>query len=278
MVGGFSTSTVGICQSSPFARDAALLPKQLAVPEMPPFCTHRTSVILPKRFPDQKNDPPQRPLPRYCARRCSTPLPPHPHLAPARQLAERSPMIIAAPALLSKPVAALAAYYTGSLIAAPLATNCLTSACLSVVSDAIAQQLGPGTAYDVERAGWIFVWGVFVSGLLMAVWLTFLANTFPRAATSGAQLIGKVFVNQVVMSPTLNGGFFTFAIWTREAPRLSWTPRKRELLKAKIRRDLPPTIARSCAFWVCVQSVNFGLVPSTFNLLVNNIAFLIWMT
>jgi len=53
---------------------------------------------------------------------------------------------------------------------------------------------------------------------------------------------------------------------------------KRAMLTAKLRRDLPPTMARSCAFWVCVQSMNFRVVPPTYNLLVNNCAFSVWMT
>jgi len=119
---------------------------------------------------------------------------------------------------LARPALALASAYTASLDLAPLATNCATSACLSVLSDAFAQRLGPGTEYDSHRAAWIFVWGALVSGLVMAAWLKLLAALFPEAQTSAAQLVGKVFVNQLVMSPGLNGGFFAFAIWTREAP------------------------------------------------------------
>ena len=57
----------------------------------------------------------------------------------------------------------------------------------------------------------------------------------------------------------LNGGFFTFVIVTRPAAR-RMPAAKREMLRDKLARDLLPTIARSCTFWVS-QSVNFRFVP-----------------
>ena len=86
-------------------------------------------------------------------------------------------------------------------------------------------------------------------------WLQLLSRLFPNARTSAAQLVSKVFVNQLAMSPGLNGGFFAFVIWTRTAPRMRMNASKWSQLVDKYRRDLLPTIVRSCLFWSVVAVV-----------------------
>ena len=172
--------------------------------------------------------------------------------------------------------------YNLALEAAPLATNVASAASLAVVSDGIAQSLtappAATSSWDYERSAWMAVWGSFASGALIFYWLRFLSTLFPQARTSAAQLIGKVFVNQLIMSPGLNGGFFAFVIFTRTAPRLVMTAAKRRLLLEKYRADLLATCARSCAFWSVVQAVNFRVVPLRYGVLVTNFAFVVWTT
>ena len=175
--------------------------------------------------------------------------------------------------------------YNSALAAAPLATNTASAAGLAVVSDGIAQTLSrhppsvPTTpAWHFERSAWMAVWGALASGVLIFYWLQFLSSLFPSARTSAAHLIGKVFVNQLVMSPGLNGGFFAFVIWTRTAPRLLMTVAKRRMLIDKYRTDLLATCARSCAFWSVVQAVNFRCLPPQYGVLFTNAAFVIWTT
>ena len=171
--------------------------------------------------------------------------------------------------------------YNSALAAAPLATNAASAASLAVVSDSIAQvssSSSSAAAWDFERSAWMAVWGALASGVLIFYWLRFLAMLFPQARTSAAQLVGKVFVNQLVMSPGLNGGFFAFVIWTRTAPRLVMTAAKRRLLVDKYRADLVATCARSCAFWSIVQAINFRYLPLQYSVLFTNAAFVIWTT
>ena len=155
--------------------------------------------------------------------------------------------------------------YTRLLATAPLATNCISAACLGMLSDGIAQSLTPCASdelceseaavrtWDFERTAWMSVWGAAISGGVIFFWLQLLSRLFPNARTSAAQLVSKVFVNQLVMSPGLNGGFFAFVIWTRTAPRMRMNASKWSQLVDKYRRDLLPTIVRSCPFWSDVQ-------------------------
>ena len=147
-------------------------------------------------------------------------------------------------------------------------------------SDAVAQSLSrdEGRPWDVPRTLWIAVWGSAISGLMLQHWFTFLSWLFPMAVTNNAHLAGKVFVNQLVMSPGLNAGFFTFVIFTRDAPVLRMPRHKRIALASKLRVDLPKTILRSCCFWVCVQPLNFRFLPPRWAVVVSNVAFLVWNT
>ena len=174
---------------------------------------------------------------------------------------------------------ALASYNT-ALAMQPLMTNAISAAGLAVLSDSIAQSaVSPRPPlWDFERSAWMSVWGAVVSGALIYYWLKLLAALFPDARLSFAQLVGKVFVNQLVMSPGLNGGFFAFVIWTRTAPRLRFNAEKRGLLLDKYRQNLVPTIARSCVFWSVVQAINFRVLPPSLMVLFTNAAFVIWTT
>ena len=104
--------------------------------------------------------------------------------------------------------------YTNLLAKAPLRTNMVTAACLAMTSDAVAQRLCADTeaqleecaVYDYPRTAWIALWGSVVSGAMLQQWFVLLRYLFPLYKTSNWQLAGKVFVNQLVMSPGLNAG------------------------------------------------------------------------
>jgi hypothetical protein len=114
---------------------------------------------------------------------------------------------------------ALLESYTNLLAKAPLRTNMVTAACLAMTSDAVAQRLCVDTeakleecaVYDYPRTAWIALWGSVVSGAMLRQWFVLLRYLFPLYKTSNWQLAGKVFVNQLVMSPGLNAG--CAAVW-----------------------------------------------------------------
>ena len=122
------------------------------------------------------------------------------------------------------------------------------------------------------------VWGGVMSGAMIYYWLRFLGYLFPLASTSNHQLVSKVFVNQLIMSPGLNAAFFAFVIFTRTAPRCVMNAAKRQLWISKCKRDLLATMARSMCFWSVVQGINFKVLAPQYGVLFPNLAFVIWTT
>ena len=173
--------------------------------------------------------------------------------------------------------------YTNLLAKAPLRTNMVTAACLAMTSDCVAQKLcaddGKAEAcapYDYPRTAWIALWGSVVSGAMLQQWFVLLRYLFPLYKTSNWQLAGKVFVNQLVMSPGLNAGFFAFVILTRDPPVLRFNAEKRREYGRKIRADLPATCLRSCVYWSIVQTFNFRLLPPKYTVIATSAAYLVW--
>ena len=178
---------------------------------------------------------------------------------------------------------ALLESYTNLLAKAPLRTNMVTAACLAMTSDCTAQKLcaddGKAEAcapYDYPRTAWIALWGSVVSGAMLQQWFVLLRYLFPLYKTSNWQLAGKVFVNQLVMSPGLNAGFFAFVILTRDPPVLRFNAEKRREYGRKIRADLPATCLRSCVYWSIVQTFNFRLLPPKYTVIATSAAYLVW--
>ena len=178
---------------------------------------------------------------------------------------------------------ALLESYTNLLAKAPLRTNMVTAACLAMTSDCVAQKLcaddGKAEAcapYDYPRTAWIALWGSVVSGAMLQQWFVLLRYLFPLYKTSNWQLAGKVFVNQLVMSPGLNAGFFAFVILTRDPPVLRFNADKRREYGRKIRADLPATCLRSCVYWSIVQTFNFRLLPPKYTVIATSAAYLVW--
>ena len=152
----------------------------------------------------------------------------------------------------------LLARYTGLLATAPLATNSVTAAGLSVVADGIAQSVersgsavAAASSWDFERSAWMAVWGAVVSGAALFYWFALLTRLWPGARTSWAQLVGKVCTNQIFISPVLNGGFFAFIILTRVAPKLTFGLDKRRELMRKVCACVVYVVCVSC---VCLTS------------------------
>ena len=180
---------------------------------------------------------------------------------------------------------ALLESYTNLLAKAPLRTNMVTAACLAMTSDAVAQRLCVDTeakldecapSYDYPRTAWIALWGSVVSGAMLQQWFVLLRWLFPLYKTSNWQLAGKVFVNQLVMSPGLNAGFFAFVILTRDPPVLRFNAEKRREYGRKLRADLPATCLRSCVYWSIVQTFNFRLLPPKYTVIATSAAYLVW--
>ena len=199
--------------------------------------------------------------------------------------------------------------YLNSLKTAPLLTNMVTASILSVCSDCVSQsielssfqnksvvttnvesQVNVSHQYNnkddkkkISRGQFSFyrslcmsVYGAIVLGWLVSQWFQFLNNLIPRDGITIGRVIQKVFINQLIMSPFLNSLFFCYVIFTRDFT--STLTQKYTLLKKKLQADLLPTIARSCVYWSIIHLYNFLILPTKYQLLYTNSAFLLWTT
>lgn len=146
-----------------------------------------------------------------------------------------------------------------------------------MVSDRIAQSVDDGSRRGLVRSAWALLWGALCS-LLLTPWYDALARWFPTARTSLKVLAAKVLTNQLVVAPGLNTLFFCYVVLTQVAPAFRMPAAKRALLGSKLRRELPATILRSCAYWACVQTLNFRLLPPQYATVCTMCASVVWST
>jgi hypothetical protein len=90
-------------------------------------------------------------------------------------------------------------------------------------------------------------YGAVVYGWLITYWFKFLNHIVPQEGITFALIIKKVFINQFFMSPILNSMFFTYVTITRDLT--SSFDQKMKQVVSKLKRDLLPTIKRSCVYW-----------------------------
>ena len=154
-----------------------------------------------------------------------------------------------------------------TLIQSPRMTNMIIAAVLSVAADGISQVLAarsstatttsstnhrkngnssrpPPFRYDTSRAFWMVPHGAVVSGYGMSLWFGYLATCFPTAHLNWFELVKKLGVNQLVLSPMLSAFFFLFVICTRSRPIGRMTVPKWTAFQHKITTDLWPTLVR----------------------------------
>ena len=171
--------------------------------------------------------------------------------------------------------------YKECLSSHPLPTNMLTASILSVCSDSASQAIerkgneNKRLRHSYYRSATMAIYGSIISGAFVSAWFEILNGLFPPPMTL-SRVIQKVAVNQIFMSPVLNGMFFTWVVLTRDLS--STLQEKASIVRAKLGRDLMPTIKRSCVFWSTLNLLNFFIIPIKYQLLYTNLAFLIWTT
>lgn len=183
--------------------------------------------------------------------------------------------------------------YSGCLLTHPLLTNVVTASSLCVLSDSISQSFerlnqqrkvdsltgkteSAGLGHSWYRSFCMSVYGATVYGWLITYWFKFLNRLVPQENITFALVLKKVFINQLFMSPLLNGMFFTYVTVTRDVT--STMSQKIQQIKLKLSKDLLPTIKRSCVYWGIVQFVNFSYIATRYQLLYTNSAFVVWTT
>ena len=190
---------------------------------------------------------------------------------------------------------AISREYSKCLQAQPLLTNVITASALCVLSDFISQSferskakascesdriLGKMTSsvprHSLYRSLCMGVYGATVYGWLITYWFKLLNSIVPQENITFLLVLKKVTINQFFMSPILNSLFFTYVTLTRELK--SNLSQKIRSVKLKLGKDLIPTIKRSCVYWGIIQTINFSSVPTSYQLLYTNSAFVIWTT
>jgi hypothetical protein len=155
--------------------------------------------------------------------------------------------------------------YSKALQAQPLITNMITASGLCVLSDSISQycerlkevnDIKKGAAlvstetiskYSIYRSFCMSAYGAIVYGWLITYWFKLLNHIVPQEGITFALILKKVFINQFFMSPILNSMFFTYVTITRDLT--SSFDQKMKQVISKLKRDLIPTIKRSCVYW-----------------------------
>lgn len=185
-------------------------------------------------------------------------------------------------ALMLNPLVSVGKGYSEALVNAPLATNMVTGAALSVLADFISQKLVSSpkadSTYNFQRSLWMIPYGAVISGYLIYFWFGFLATLFPNARISMLELVKKLVVNQLALSPFLSAFFFLFVIFTQTAPTVRMTGEKWTAYKEKIVTDLWPTLVRGNIYWPIVQTINFRFIPSNLTVVWTNLCFVFWTT
>lgn len=190
---------------------------------------------------------------------------------------------------------AISREYSKRLQLQPLVTNVITASALCVLSDFISQRFERSKAiassksdrllgnsnssiprHSLYRSFCMAVYGATVYGWLITYWFKLLNYIVPQENITFFLVMKKVTINQFFMSPILNSLFFTYVTLTRDLR--SNLSEKYRSVKMKLGKDLIPTIKRSCIYWGIVQTINFSSVPTRYQLLYTNSAFVIWTT
>lgn len=94
--------------------------------------------------------------------------------------------------------------YSSALRSHPLTTNIVTSGCITVASDTIAQTVSKGDEcrpfphyIDPKRTLTMLGWGTAVSGFGMFHWFKFLERLIPSENITPGKIAAKVLINQV---------------------------------------------------------------------------------
>lgn len=168
---------------------------------------------------------------------------------------------------LSPSILSVGKTYSKCLQAQPLITNMITASGLCVFSDSISQYFERLKEVDDIKKGAVLVsqpienspkhslyrsfcmsaYGAVVYGWLITYWFKFLNHLVPQEGITFYLILKKVFINQFFMSPILNSMFFTYVTVTRNLT--SSFDQKMKQVVQKLKRDLIPTIKRSCMYW-----------------------------
>lgn len=130
-------------------------------------------------------------------------------------------------------------------------------------------------SYSLERSLTISIMVELLTVVWYLIGISYFISYLHKQGIILPMVLLKVLIIQLVMAPRLNTLFFGYVILTKDRSRFNL---KVDMFKKKLKTDLLPTIKRSCVFWSIVQFYDFLFLPSKFQLLYINVAFMFWTT
>lgn len=124
-------------------------------------------------------------------------------------------------------------------------------------------------SYDLERTARLCLWSIFVGTPIGHFWYMFLdRNICPATPTAGRAVLGKLALDQLVMSPAGLALFF-WGIKLLEGGTL-------QEARANVASKFGPTLMANYVLWPAANFVNFRFIPSEQRILYINVIALFW--
>eukprot|EP00276_Gloeochaete_wittrockiana_P017587 CAMPEP_0184336122 /NCGR_PEP_ID=MMETSP1089-20130417/4537_1 /TAXON_ID=38269 ORGANISM="Gloeochaete wittrockiana, Strain SAG46.84" /NCGR_SAMPLE_ID=MMETSP1089 /ASSEMBLY_ACC=CAM_ASM_000445 /LENGTH=321 /DNA_ID=CAMNT_0026661065 /DNA_START=15 /DNA_END=980 /DNA_ORIENTATION=+ len=157
--------------------------------------------------------------------------------------------------------------YNKELQEKPIWTKSWTSAVVFILSDLTSQHLEKKTdSPDWARVIRIGLWALLYNGPVLHAWFLFLQRLIQ--STSPQAVVAKTLIDQFGMGPVYLSCFFCYMGLVQGESK--------NLILARIQRDMLPTLKAGWFYWIPAQLINFKFVPSNLNVLYQNAAAYFW--
>jgi protein Mpv17 len=148
------------------------------------------------------------------------------------------------------------AWYQATLEVHPLSVTMGTTAVMNGLGDAIAQALERKLRYDTRRTLLLVLWGMFVYAPIALIWYSVLERAFP--GFGAADVAAKVVLDQTIWASGCISALFVFSSLTRGESA--------NAARAKLERDLWPTLRVNWLVWPAVQTFNMAVVSPMYRI------------
>uniref|UniRef100_A0A1L8D9B9 Putative conserved plasma membrane protein n=1 Tax=Nyssomyia neivai TaxID=330878 RepID=A0A1L8D9B9_9DIPT len=123
----------------------------------------------------------------------------------------------------------------------------------------------PPEPLDTSSLGRYSIMGTCIISPIMFAWYKWLDKKY--VGTAVRILAPKLFLDTFVLTPVLLTTFFT-GMSTMEGAEDKF---------AEFRQKFLPTFARSCVFWVPIQTLNFTFIPPTYRIVFMGMCSFVWI-
>lgn len=160
--------------------------------------------------------------------------------------------------------------YLKQLEAKPLRTKAVTAACISGISDVIAQRIGSNAPLNWRRTLAMALFGLVWSGPSNHYWQQLMERTF-KGQKSSATIVEKVALDQLLYGPVCNVLMMSYISMVVDG-------RSAQFTRNKLQRDYPGVQVNGWKLWPLASLVNYRFVPLKLRVLFVNIVALFWST